>query len=89
VAGRETVKCRDCDQSHDVADLKAAMLAKVLDYCDTAQQITRILNSVDVPVKFKTLTSWADLGFVSFTETDAGRVYVVRDVLATYEARKR
>lgn len=88
-AGNETVKCRPCDVSWDVAHLRGEMLAKVMDYSDTAQNIVRVLNASYVPLKLKRLTSWADRRQVTFTETDIGRVFVVRDVLAVIEKVER
>jgi hypothetical protein len=65
------------------------MLEKVKDYADTAQNIVRVLNASYVPLKLKRLTSWADRGQVAFTDTDIGRMFVVRDVLAVIEKADR
>lgn len=84
-ADKETVKCRDCDTSHDVRELQADTLTKVLDYCDTAQNIVHVMTAAHKPIKLKRLTSWADRRQIPYTDTDIGRVFVVRDVLRVME----
>lgn len=83
-AGKESVKCRDCETSHNVKDLQADTLSKVLDYADTAQRIVDVFNGAGHTLRLTRLTKWADRRQVAFTETDIGRVFTVRDVLQTY-----
>jgi hypothetical protein len=84
-AGKGTVTCKPCDEKHDVRELQAGTLARVLDYADTAQRIVDVFNGSGHPLRLTRLTKWADRRQVVFTETDIGRVFTVRDVLNTYQ----
>ena len=85
VEGREAVTCKQCGTVHDIAELQAAELEKIMAYEANAAMIIKALDYAGTKIKFKTLTSWADRGHVTFTETADGRVYKVADVL---EAQK-
>jgi hypothetical protein len=81
VEGRETVKCKPCDLSHDVQELQAAELEKIRGYAGTAAQVVRALNHAEVKLKLRKLTYWADRGVVPTVEDERGRIYMVGDVL--------
>lgn len=80
-----TVKCKPCDITHEVADLRQAELNKIMDFTSNATMIIKALDHAGTKLKFKTLTSWADRGQVTYTDTADGRVFRVGDVLATIE----
>jgi hypothetical protein len=55
-----TVKCKPCDTTHDIAELRQAELDKIMDFTSNATMIIKALDHAGTKLKFKTLTSWAD-----------------------------
>lgn len=81
--GHDTAKCKPCDTGHDVQELQAAELDKIMGFEANAALIIKALDRAGTKLKFKTLTSWADRNQVAYTNTPDGRVFRVGEVLKT------
>ena len=81
VEGRQTVKCKPCNLTHDVQELQANELEKIRGYAGTAAQVVRALNHAEVKLKLTRLTMWADRDKISYTTDERGRVFVIGEVL--------
>ena len=84
VEGRENVTCKQCGTTHDITELRTSELEKIMGYEANAAMIIKALDYAGTKIKFKTLTSWADRGHVTYTDTPDGRVFRVSDVLKTH-----
>lgn len=83
--GRESVTCKACDATYEVAALQGSTLERLRNYEDTAANVIRALNGASIPLKMRKLTYWADHDLVPTTQDYRGRVYRVGDVLDAME----
>lgn len=88
VEGHEKVRCRPCNITYPVWELQTLELSHVMNYVAGAAMIIKVLERAEIKLKFKTLTSWADRGQVTYTETADGRIFRVGDVLKTIETMR-
>lgn len=85
VEGRESVTCKHCGQTYDVAELQDSTLERLRNYQDTAANVIRALNGAQVPLKMRKLTYWADQGIITTTTDERGRLYRVGEILDVIE----